>query len=88
MFSDSSASPGIEAARFATLPGRLHTPDSSPDFGTARPTHASVEYLRTHAGLGQDSHPAKQYRMQLHVTTNDRGQAQPPSATEADRKNA
>jgi len=29
MSSDSSASPGIEAARLATLPGRLHTPDSS-----------------------------------------------------------
>src|SRR5437667_7887417 len=54
MFSDSSASPGVEAARFATLPGRLHTPNSSPDCGTARQTHASVEYLRTHAGLGQD----------------------------------
>src|SRR6266705_3338354 len=54
MFSDSSASPGIEAARFATLPGRLHTSDSSPDCGTALQTHASVEYLRTHAGLGQD----------------------------------
>ncbi len=31
---------------------------------------ASVEYLRTHAGLGRGSRPAKQYRMQLHVTTN------------------
>ena len=54
MFSDSSASPGVEAARFATLPGRLHTSDSNPDYGTAQQTHASVEYLRTHAGLGQD----------------------------------
>jgi hypothetical protein len=54
---------------FATLPGRLHTPDSSPDLGTAHQTHASMEYLRTHAGLGQD-YSAKQYRMQLHVTTN------------------
>src|SRR5207253_2044612 len=43
--------------------------DSSPDFGTAQQTHASVEYLRTHAGLGQDR-SAKQYRIQLHVTTN------------------
>jgi hypothetical protein len=70
MFSDSSASPGVEAARFATLPGRLHTSDSSGHSATAHQTHASVEYLRTHAGLGQDSRPAKQYRMQLHVTTN------------------
>src|SRR6058998_3948629 len=54
MFSNSSASPGVEAARFATLPGRLHTSDSNPDYGTAQQTHASVEYLRTHAGLGQD----------------------------------
>ena len=52
--SDSSASPGIEAARFATLPGRLHTSGSSGLAATARQTHASVEYLRTHAGLGQD----------------------------------
>jgi hypothetical protein len=54
VFSDSSASPGVEAARFATLPGRLHTSDSSGHSATARQTHASVEYLRTHAGLGQD----------------------------------
>ena len=46
MSSDSSASPGIEAARLATLPGRLHTPDSSSHPATARQTHASVEYLR------------------------------------------
>src|SRR5439155_21802392 len=32
----------------------LHISDSSPDCGTAHQTHASVEYLRTHAGLGQD----------------------------------
>jgi len=38
---------------------------------TARQTHASVEYLRRHAGLYQDLHTAKQYRMQLHVATND-----------------
>ena len=52
--SDSSASPGVEAARFATLPGRLQTSDSSDLSATARPTPASVEYLRAHAGLGQD----------------------------------
>ena len=54
VFSYSSASPGVEVARFATLPGRLHTSDSSSDFGAAHQTHASVEYLRTHAGLGPD----------------------------------
>jgi hypothetical protein len=31
-----------------------------------------VEYLRRHAGLGQETGPAKQYRMQLHVATNAR----------------
>ena len=36
MFSDSSASPGVEAARFATVPGRLHTSDSNPDYGTIK----------------------------------------------------
>jgi len=29
-----------------------------------------VEYLRRHAGLGQETSPAKQYRLQLHVATN------------------
>jgi hypothetical protein len=29
-----------------------------------------VEYLRRHAGLGQETGPAKQYRLQLHVATN------------------
>jgi hypothetical protein len=48
---------------------------------TARQTHASVEYLRTHAGLGQDSRPAKQYRLQLHVTTNDPSSATPAHGT-------
>jgi hypothetical protein len=29
-----------------------------------------VEYLRRHAGLRQETSPAKQYRIQLHVATN------------------
>ena len=37
-----------------------------------RKTHASVEYLRQHAGPGQDSNPAKQYSTQLHVAANVR----------------
>src|ERR1039458_1445951 len=36
-------------------------------FGTRRHTPASEEYLRRRAGLGQDSNPAKQCRIQLHV---------------------
>ena len=56
------------------LPGLLHCPEgfrpltATPECsGASRQTPASVEYLRRHAGLGQDSNPAKQYRIQLHV---------------------
>jgi hypothetical protein len=49
------------------LLGRLHTSGSGGSDTTPRQTHASVEYLRRHAGLGQDSNPAKQCRIQLHV---------------------
>ena len=40
------ALPRLEAARFATLPGRLHTPESKGHPAIARQAHASVEYLR------------------------------------------
>src|SRR6266699_434205 len=68
MSSDSS-SPGLR------LPGLIHFREGSTPlavapkaFGAARQAHASVEYLRRHAGLGQDC-SAKQYRLQLHVAT-------------------
>src|SRR6058998_858960 len=83
VFSDSSASPGVEAARFATLPGRFHTSDSSPDCGTAHQTHASVEYLRTHAGLGQDcSSQAVPTATSCH--NQRRAQRPPPTVTTAE----
>jgi hypothetical protein len=48
-----------------------------------------VEYLRRHAGPGQDSNPAKQSRIQLHVAMSAalvnsmrRGQAMRASATQ------
>src|SRR6266699_2692179 len=79
MSSDSS-SPGLR------LPGLIHFREGSAPlavapkaFGAARQAHASLEYLRRHAGLGQDC-SAKQYRLQLHVATND-----PSSATAATR---
>ena len=54
MSSDSSSAPGLRLPGLTTLPGRLHTSGSSGHSATARQTHASVEYLRRHAGLGQD----------------------------------
>ena len=66
--SHSNSAPGLR------LPGLLHCPEgfrpltATPECsGASRQTPASVEYLRRHAGLGQDSNPAKQSRIQLHV---------------------
>jgi hypothetical protein len=55
------------------LSGRLHTSDSSDSDTTSRQRHASVVYLRRHAGLGQDSNQAKQSRIQLYVAVTLRG---------------
>src|SRR5437879_6655185 len=43
----------------------FHLGDNSPTVA------ASVDYLRQHAGLGQEFLPAKQYRMHLHVATDN-----------------
>src|SRR5207245_4263372 len=69
VFSDSSASPGVEAARFATLPGRLHTSDSSPTAGPPIRRMLPWSTCGHTQGLVRIA-PAKQYRLQLHVTTN------------------
>src|SRR6266581_426916 len=53
MSSNSNSTP-VEAPRFDTLSGRLRTPGSNDHSAIARQTHASLEYLRRHAGLGQD----------------------------------
>src|ERR1019366_7666625 len=70
------------------LPGLLHCPEgfrplaAAPEHsGASRQTPASVEYLRRHAGLGQDSNPAKQYRIQLHVALTRIASATRPRAT-------
>src|SRR6266705_6937140 len=53
MSSNSNSTP-VEAPRFDTLSGRLRTPGSNDHSAIARQTHASLEYLRRRAGLGQD----------------------------------
>ena len=45
----------------------MQTSDTSRSDATPRPRSASVEYLRRHAGPGQDSNPAKSCRKQLPV---------------------
>ena len=72
--SNSNSAPSLR------LPGLLPCPEGSRPLaaapecsGASRQTPASVEYLRRHAGLGQDSNPAKQSRIQLHVARTLRG---------------
>ena len=72
--SNSNSAPSLR------LPGLLHCPEGFRPLaaarecsGASRQTPASVEYLRRHAGLGQDSNPAKQSGIQLHVARALRG---------------
>ena len=72
--SNSNSAPSLR------LPGLLPCPEGSRPLaaapecsGASRQTPAFVEYLRRHAGLGQDSNPAKQSRIQLHVARTPRG---------------
>ena len=65
---------------FDTPPGWLHTSGGRGPPPPAQQEHGSVEYLRTLGGLGQETSPAKQYGMKLHVATNAKvsGGSQPP----------